>query len=74
MPALNIIALILTIIGGINWGLVGLADINLVSALFGSQTFMTRLVYMLVGLSALYCLMLIPRVTAADDRIVPLGR
>jgi uncharacterized membrane protein YuzA (DUF378 family) len=54
MKTVNLITLILTIIGGINWGLVGLLDFNLVSALFGIDTVITNLVYIVVGLSALY--------------------
>ena len=48
------IAYALTIIGGLNWGLVGAFDFNLVSAIFGEQTILSRIVYILVGLSALY--------------------
>ena len=48
------IALALTVIGGFNWGLVGLFRFNLVAALLGIDTIITRLVYSLVGLSALY--------------------
>lgn len=44
----------LLVIGGLNWGLVGLFDINLVEALFGAETLMTNIIYALVGLSALY--------------------
>jgi len=54
MKALNLVTLILTIVGGINWGLIGIADFNLVAALFGEDTMLTRVVYVLVGLSALY--------------------
>jgi uncharacterized membrane protein YuzA (DUF378 family) len=54
MKALNLVTLILTIVGGINWGLVGLADFNLVAALFGELTTLSRIVYVLVGLSAVY--------------------
>ena len=46
-------ALILTIIGGINWGLVGAFDFDLVAFLFGSMSILSRIVYILVGLSAL---------------------
>jgi len=53
MKALNLITLVLIIIGGINWGLVAF-DFNLVTALFGDDTFLTNLVYGLVGLSALW--------------------
>lgn len=57
MKTLNLTTLILTIIGGLNWGLVGIADFNLVAALFGVDTFLTNLVYILVGLSALWQLL-----------------
>jgi uncharacterized protein len=48
-----VIALVLVIIGGINWGLIGFLDFNLVSALFGAGSVISRVVYALVGLSAL---------------------
>jgi len=52
---LNVITLVLLIIGGINWGLVGLAQFDLVAALFGGQdALLARIVYVLVGLSALW--------------------
>jgi uncharacterized membrane protein YuzA (DUF378 family) len=51
MKSLYFISLCLAIIGSLNWGLVGLADYNLVSALFGEKTSLARLVYTLVGLS-----------------------
>lgn len=55
MRALNIITLLLVIVGGINWLLVGLADFDLVAALFGGQdSTLSRAVYILVGLSALW--------------------
>ena len=54
MKALNLITLILTIIGGLNWGLIALADFNLVSALFGTDSTLTNIVYAVVGLSSLY--------------------
>lgn len=57
MKALNLITLVLVIIGGINWGLVGVADFNLVAAIFGDQTLLARIVYALVGLSALWQIM-----------------
>ena len=56
MRILNIIVLTLVIIGGINWGLVGLFDYNLVAELFGNASWITRLVYMLVGASALWAI------------------
>ena len=57
MKALNLITLVLVIIGGINWGLVGVAEFNLVAAIFGDQTAVTRIIYALVGLSALWQIM-----------------
>ncbi len=53
MRAFRAIVLTLIIIGGINWGLVGLFNYNLVDALFGSASWFTRLVYILVGVSAI---------------------
>jgi len=47
-------AFALVIIGAINWGLVGFFDYNLVDALFGSGSALARIVYALVGLSAVY--------------------
>lgn len=64
MKALNLVTLALVIVGGINWGLVGLFDFNLVSALFGIDTFVSNLIYVLVGLSALY--QLVPLMRAAN--------
>ena len=54
MKALNIVTLILVIIGGLNWGLVGIFDFDLVSAIFGAESALTRLIFILVGLSALW--------------------
>ena len=53
MRILNTIALILLIVGGLNWGLVGLLNFDLVAALFGEMSVLSRAVYALVGLSAL---------------------
>ncbi|RXZ66325.1 DUF378 domain-containing protein [Pelagerythrobacter rhizovicinus] len=54
MRVLNIVTLILVIVGGLNWGLVGLFEFNLVAALFGEMSMLSRIVYVLVGLSALW--------------------
>ncbi|MFO1172058.1 MAG: DUF378 domain-containing protein [Hyphomicrobiaceae bacterium] len=60
MRALNIVAQILLIIGGLNWGLVGLFQLDLVAELFGGQTApIARLIYVLVGLAAIYGLYLL---------------
>ena len=62
------IALALTIIGAINWGLVGLLGFNVVTALFGENSALTTLTYLLVGLSGLYALTLYPRVARAPHK------
>ena len=54
MRTLDILAAVLLVVGGLNWGLVAVADFDLVAALFGPGTFLARVVYGLVGLSALY--------------------
>ena len=59
MKALNVTALVLVLIGGLNWGLVGLFGFNLVAALFGDTSWLTRIVYILVGLAAAYGFVLI---------------
>jgi len=58
LSGLDWLAFILTIVGGLNWGLVGAFDYNLVSMIFGDMSSIARLVYVLVGLSALYLLLM----------------
>ncbi len=59
MKALDVIVVILLIVGGLNWGLVGLFQFDLVAAIFGGQSaVVSRVVYTLVGLCALYRLLL----------------
>ena len=45
--------LVVTIIGAVNWGLIGLFDFNLVATLFGEATFMSKVIYTLVGITGL---------------------
>jgi uncharacterized protein len=54
MKSANLITLVLVIVGGLNWGLVGLLDWNLVAAIFGPGSLLSRSVYAVVGLSALW--------------------
>jgi len=54
LNGLDWVAMVLVIIGGLNWGLVGLFRYSLVDAIFGPASLLTRIVYVLVGLSALY--------------------
>ena len=55
MNTLYKVSLTLIIIGAINWGMVGLFDINLVTLLFGVDSILTNIVYVLVGISGLIC-------------------
>ena len=54
MKIVNTVTLILLIVGGLNWGLVGLFGFDLVAALFGEKSALSRIVYTLVGASALW--------------------
>lgn len=54
--AVDWISTLLLVVGGLNWGLVGLFGFDLVAALFGEMSGISRVVYVLVGLSALYTL------------------
>ena len=54
MSALDYLAMALLIIGGLNWGMVGLFDVDMVATLFGPGSPATRVVYVLVGVAALY--------------------
>lgn len=54
MNALDWTAMVLMIVGGINWGLIGLFNFNLVGTLFGELSALSRIVYTLVGISAVY--------------------
>lgn len=53
MKTLQKVALVLTIIGAINWGLIGLFKFNLVETLFGINTMLTRIIYSIVGICGL---------------------
>lgn len=59
MNVLEKIALVFTIIGGINWGLVGIFDFNLVEAIFGVDSVVTRIIYIVVAVSALINILLL---------------
>ena len=54
MKVLDTIALILIIIGGLNWGLIGFFQFNLVDSIFGTYSIISRVIYALVGLSSIY--------------------
>ena len=65
---IDTIALVLTIIGAINWLLVGVFQFDIVAWLFGGQTAtVSRVIYTLVGLAALWCISLLFRSDAVTD-------
>ena len=63
VSVISTIALILLIIGGLNWGSVGLFGYDLVAAIFGAMSGLSRTVYVLVGLAALYTIFILPRIS-----------
>lgn len=63
MKVVNIIALILIIIGAINWGLIGAFNFNLVDMLFGVNTVLSRIIYGLVGIAGLWALTFFNRIS-----------
>ncbi len=65
MKALDTIALILIIIGAVNWGLIGFFQFDLVASLFGTMSVFSRVIYALVGVAGLYSLSFF-----AKDRIM----
>lgn len=66
MKALDYIALILVVIGAINWGLIGFFEFDLVRAIFGDMTWASRVVYALVGIAGLYSLSFFGRIRNED--------
>ena len=74
MKKLDTLALVLTIVGGLNWGLVGLFRFDLVAAIFGGMEFgetnlASRIVYAAVGLSAVYLLGWIRALLGGSERV-----
>ncbi len=59
MKIIDKIALVLVIIGAIVWGLIGLFNFNLVETIFGHMTVMSRIIYILVGISGLWAIKLL---------------
>lgn len=64
---LDVLALLLVIIGGINWGLVGFFRFDLVSFIFGDMSMITRIVFAIVGLAAIYSIVLFWKLRTEDD-------
>ena len=65
---LDCIALTLTIIGAVNWGLIGFFSFDLVAFIFGNMAWISRIIYALVGLSCLYLITFYMYVNAIADR------
>ena len=63
---LDRIALILAIIGGLNWGAIGLFGFDLVAFLLGDMSMLSRIIYGLVGISGLYLISTYGRIKSAD--------
>lgn len=59
MKIIDKIALVLVIIGAINWGLIGIFNFNLVEMIFGNMTMIARIIYALVGVSGLWAIKLL---------------
>ena len=70
MRNIHLLATILVIIGGLNWGLVGLFEFDLVAAIFGPMTPLSRIVYVLVGASAVVLAFTTARTFRRTDTVV----
>ncbi|HIR94129.1 MAG TPA: DUF378 domain-containing protein [Candidatus Egerieimonas intestinavium] len=68
MKVLDYTALALSIIGAVNWGLIGLFRFDLVAFLFGNMSMLSRIIYVLVGVCGLYLLTLFGRIRNDNDR------
>ena len=64
---INAVALTLVIVGAINWGLIGFIGFDLVAALFGDMSAISRVVYALVGLSGLYAIIFYKRLAIDEE-------
>ena len=67
MKAVNLVTLLLVIVGGLNWGLVGLFSFDLVAAIFGPGSLLARVVYILVGVSAVWQIVPLAKAMSTDE-------
>lgn len=67
--ALDYIALVIALIGAVNWGLIGFFQFNLVTFLFGDMVWVTRIIYALVGICGLYLFTLFGRIQALGEKM-----
>ena len=68
MNFLRYTAYVLTLIGALNWGLIGIFGFNLVAAIFGDMTVMTRIIYSLVGISAIITALTVHHCERVEER------
>lgn len=61
MKAIDLLSLVLIIVGGVNWGLVGLLNFDLVATIFGAGSALSRIVYVAVGASAVWQVLVLLR-------------
>jgi uncharacterized membrane protein YuzA (DUF378 family) len=73
MKALNLVTLVLLIVGGLNWGLVGLFSFDLVAAIFGGGSLLARIVYILVGVAAVWQIMPLVKAIGRDEPLALRG-
>lgn len=67
--ALDYTALVIALIGAVNWGLIGFFRFNLVTFLFGDMVWVTRIIYALVGICGLYLFTLFERIQAFGEKM-----
>ncbi len=56
----DVVAYVLVLVGALNWGLIGFFNFNLVAAIFGDMSTISRIIYALVGLAGIYCIAALP--------------
>ena len=66
MKTIDYIALVLVVIGTINWGLVGILDFDLVRVLFGDMSILSRIIYIVIGVAGLYSLSFFGRIATNE--------
>ena len=68
MKLLNYIALTIAIIGAVNWGLIGILNFDLVAFIFGEMSWLSRVVYTLVGLSGIYLITFFGQLNSVEEQ------
>ncbi|APF37180.1 Uncharacterized membrane protein YuzA, DUF378 family [Chelatococcus sambhunathii] len=73
MKIINLTTLALIIVGGLNWGLIGLFGLDMVAALFGEASVLSRIVYTVVGISAAWQVMPLFSAISAGEVVAERG-